>query len=130
MRTLRIVLGLATALIAVSGPAAPASAAAPLSTPPVRAALADCGGAPTAEALADFFDQSIPDSLAKNKVPGTVVSVVSGDQIAFSKGYGLSNVEDKVSFDPDRSLVRIASISKLFTFTAVMQQVQAGRLDL
>jgi len=130
MRTLRIVLSVAAALMAVPVLAAPARAAAVSSTPPTRAALADCGGAPTAEALADFFDQSIPDALVKNKVPGTVVSVVSGDQIAFSKGYGLSNVEDKVPFDSDRSLVRIASISKLFTFSAVMQQVQAGRLDL
>ena len=130
MRIQPIVLGLAAALIAVPGLAGPVSAARRLSIPPTRAALADCGGAPTAEALADFFDQSIPDSLAKNKVPGAVVSVVSGDRSRSPRDTGWPMWRTTYRSIPDRSLVRIASITKLFTWTAVMQQVQAGRLDL
>ncbi len=48
----------------------------------------------------------------------------------FAKGYGLADVERGVAFSASRSLVRIASITKLFTWTAVMQQVETGRLDL
>jgi len=94
-----------------------------------EAAPAGCV-APTAEALSGFFDGHVPGLLDRFHVPGAVVSVVSGDATVFARGYGLADREHGVAFDPDRSLVRIASITKLFTWTAVMQQVQAGRLDL
>src|SRR5262249_13931450 len=87
-------------------------------------------GAATPAAVAGFFDQNLAPTLAPNKVPGAVVSVVSGGQTVFAKGYGLADAAHGVAFDPEHSLVRIASISKLFTWTAVMQQLAAGRLDL
>jgi CubicO group peptidase (beta-lactamase class C family) len=80
--------------------------------------------------VAELFDATLPDALAKTRTPGTVVSVVSGGQTVFAKGYGVADTERGTAFDPDRSLVRIASITKLFTWTAVMQQVEAGKLDL
>lgn len=73
--------------------------------------------APNASTLREFFG-AIP-SVAPG---GMVVSVVSGDQTVLAQGYG--------TLDAQRSLVRIASITKLFTWTAVMQQVEAGRLGL
>ncbi|GII81559.1 FmtA-like protein [Sphaerisporangium rufum] len=85
---------------------------------------------PGERALADFFDAAMADGLAAGHVPGAVVSVVGGGKTIFSNGYGLADVENRRPFDPDTSLVRIASITKLFTWTAVMQQVQLGRLDL
>ncbi|WP_162907252.1 serine hydrolase domain-containing protein [Allorhizocola rhizosphaerae] len=80
--------------------------------------------------LAEFLDDAVPRLLRQDRIPGAVVSVVSAGSTAFAKGYGMANVEDAVAFDASRSLVRIASITKLFTWTAVMQQVEAGRLDL
>jgi CubicO group peptidase (beta-lactamase class C family) len=96
---------------------------------PAFAAPAGCGTA-TPAALAAFFDGSVPDRLVRDRVPGVVVSVVTGDKTVFAKGYGSADLDAQVAFDPARSLVRIASITKLFTWTAVMQQVEAGRLDL
>jgi CubicO group peptidase (beta-lactamase class C family) len=84
----------------------------------------------TSADLAGFFDSVVPARLQRDHVPGAVVSVVDHDTQLFAKGYGLADTARNVAFDPDRSLVRIASISKLFTYTAVMQQVQAGRIDL
>lgn len=99
--------------------------------PAVTAALdEDRCAAATGDALADFFDRAIPDLLRDTRVPGAVVSVVSGDSVAFAQGYGLADVARGTPASPTRSLVRIASITKLFTWTAVMQQVEAGRLDL
>jgi CubicO group peptidase (beta-lactamase class C family) len=98
-----------------------------VAAPPV--ALATCASATPAE-LASFFDSTVPARLQQDHAPGAVVSVVDHDSQLFAKGYGLADTARGVAFDPDRSLVRIASISKLFTFTAVMQQVQAGRIDL
>ncbi|MFI5496767.1 serine hydrolase domain-containing protein [Actinoplanes sp. NPDC051859] len=100
----------------------------PLATP-AAAAPAGCRTA-TPGAVAEFFDTRLPGRLAADRVPGAAVSVAAGGTTAFSKGYGLADVEHHVPFDATRSLVRIASISKLFTWTAVMQQVAAGRLDL
>ncbi|MFF5108386.1 serine hydrolase domain-containing protein [Streptosporangium sp. NPDC000509] len=85
---------------------------------------------PDEHALADFFDAAMADGLVANHVPGAVVSVVGGGRMLFSKGYGLADIENRRPFAPDTSMVRIASITKLFTWTAVMQQVQQGRLDL
>ncbi|GGK99093.1 hypothetical protein Ppa06_47050 [Planomonospora parontospora subsp. parontospora] len=86
--------------------------------------------APDRAALAGFFDRAVPDRLTRDRVPGAVVSVVAGDRAVFTGGYGLADTRRGVAFDPARSLVRIGSITKLFTWTAVMQQVEAGRLDL
>lgn len=113
----RALLALAACAAVLAGPA------------PAGAAPAACPG-PTRTALAGFFDTAVPGLLARNRVPGAVVSVVSGGRTVFSGGYGLADTRRKTPFDASRSLVRIASITKLFTWTAVMQQVEAGRLDL
>jgi CubicO group peptidase (beta-lactamase class C family) len=84
----------------------------------------------TPAALGNFFDGALPGGLAEFHVPGAVVSVVSGGDTVFAKGYGEADTERGTGFDPARSLVRIASVTKLFTWTAVMQQVEAGKLDL
>src|SRR5690348_6867006 len=93
----------------------------------VLVAPAPAWSAPT---YGSFFDQALPSRLAQFHVPGAVVSVVSGGHEVFAKGYGKASLESGAPFDPATSLVRIASITKLFTWTAVMQQVAAGRLDL
>jgi CubicO group peptidase (beta-lactamase class C family) len=48
----------------------------------------------------------------------------------FSKGYGFLDVENRIPVDPETTLFRPGSISKLFTWVAVMQQVEQGKLDL
>jgi len=77
-----------------------------------------------------FFDQALPSRLSQYHVPGAVVSVVADGKEVFAKGYGKASLQSGAPIDPATSLVRIASITKLFTWTAVMQQVEAGRLDL
>lgn len=84
----------------------------------------------TPESAAGFFDRVVPGRLTADRVPGLSVSVVAGGRTVFAKGYGYADVERRIPFSASRTLVRIASITKLFTWTAVMQQVQAGRLDL
>jgi CubicO group peptidase (beta-lactamase class C family) len=112
-----LILGLFTA--ALTFPAAQQAAAAPASCQEL-----------TPSAVAAFFDGKVPTALGRDHVPGAVVSVTAAGKPLFAKGYGLADVEHGVAFDPQRSLVRIASITKLFTWTAVMQQVEAGKLDL
>ncbi len=73
-----------------------------------------------------FFDQA----LEKEQIPGAVVTLVRDGEILFTKGYGYANVEKKIPVVPDRTLFRVASVSKLFTDTAVMQLYERGLLNL
>ena len=58
------------------------------------------------------------------------VAVVKDGQVYFAKGYGWADVEHQVPVDATNTLFRPGSVSKLFTWTAVMQLVEQGKLDL
>jgi CubicO group peptidase (beta-lactamase class C family) len=80
--------------------------------------------------LEAWLDGFIPYAIAKGDVAGAVVVVVKDGQVLLQKGYGYANVKEKKPVDPERTLFRPGSVSKLFTWTAVMQQVERGKLDL
>src|SRR5436190_22592054 len=84
----------------------------------------------TAENLNAWLDGFVPFAIAKGDVPGAVVVVVKDGQILASRGYGYADVAKKTKVDPATTMFRPGSISKLFTWTAVMQQVEAGKIDL
>ena len=69
-------------------------------------------------------------ALEESHTAGGVVAVVSGGRIFFAKGYGYSDWEARTPVDPETTLFRIGSVSKLFVWTSVMQMVEAGLLDL
>lgn len=79
--------------------------------------------------VCNFFESRMNNLLEKYHIPGATVSVTEHDKIIFSGGYGKADVEKKTQFT-DKSLVRVASISKLFTYTAVMQLVEQGKIKL
>src|SRR6266852_3312474 len=84
----------------------------------------------TAANLASVVDPLMEEWIGKHRGPGAVVVVVMRDGPVFAKGYGFSDIDAKKPFTADATLVRPGSISKLFTGIAVMQLVDAGRLDL
>jgi len=84
----------------------------------------------TAAAVGAFLDGVMPLQLAREDIAGAVLLVVKDGKILFAKGYGYSDVEKRVPVSPDATLFRPGSISKLFTWTAVMQLVEQGKLDL
>jgi CubicO group peptidase (beta-lactamase class C family) len=88
---------------------------------------------PSADRRADFpafLDGLVTAAMKDERLPGVVVSVTDRDRLLLARGWGFADVEQKTSMDPQRTLVRIGSISKTMTFTAVMQLVEAGRIDL
>lgn len=100
---------------------------------PGSPALAQTLAAPkalNAESIAAVLDPVMADWIGKRNGPGAVVAVVTRDATVFAKGYGLADIAAKRPFAADRTLVRPGSISKLFTAIAVMQLVEAGKLDL
>lgn len=62
--------------------------------------------------------------------PGASITVVKDGEIFFSKGYGYANIEEKILVDPQKTVFEYGSISKLFVWTAAMQLVEQGKLDL
>ena len=79
---------------------------------------------------AAFFDQFYAQEMNKEHVPGAVVALVKDGKILFTKGYGHANVDKQTPVAPDTTLFRVASLSKLFTDTGVMQLYERGLLDL
>ena len=77
-----------------------------------------------------FLDGFVPMQLERENIAGAVVLVVKDGAIFFAKGYGYSDVDKKSPVTVDATLFRPGSISKLFTWTAVMQLVEQGKLDL
>jgi len=77
-----------------------------------------------------WLDGFMPYALAKGDIPGAVVVVVKDGQVLTERGFGYSNVAKKTKVDPKTTMFRPGSISKLFTWTAVMQQVEQGKIDL
>lgn len=95
----------------------------PATTPPVAPQL-------TKEDVGAFLDGIVPQQLARENIGGATLVVVKDGQVLFTRGYGYSDVEKKSPVVPETTLFRPGSISKLFTWTAVMQQVEQGKIDL
>ena len=84
----------------------------------------------TAADIESFLDGVMPLQLAREDIAGAVIAVVKDGKILFAKGYGYSDVAKRTPVSPEATLFRPGSISKLFTWTAVMQLVEQGKLDL
>lgn len=77
-----------------------------------------------------WLDGFIPYALKAGAIPGAVVVVVKDGQPLTMRGFGYSDLKTEKPVDPELTLFRPGSVSKLFTWTAVMQLVQAGKLNL
>ncbi|MFC7329315.1 serine hydrolase domain-containing protein [Marinactinospora rubrisoli] len=99
---------------------------------PASAAVADdLGGQPLTERnVRAFLDRRVPELLAAQRVPGAAVVVVSGGRQLVAEGYGVADVDSAVPVDPAGTAFPLDSVTKSLTATAVMQQVEQGRLDL
>jgi len=98
---------------------------------PMTAAPSPAGApAMTADDVSAFLDGVMPLQLRREDVAGAVIVVVKDGKILFAKGYGYANVEKRIPVSPDLTLFRPGSISKLFNWTSIMQQVEQGKLDL
>ncbi|PSP51718.1 serine hydrolase [Halobacteriales archaeon QH_1_68_42] len=77
----------------------------------------------------DWIDSRMQAYMNRNDVPGLSVAITKDERLVFAKGYGLADRDAGEEVRPSHRF-RIASISKPVTAVAVMQLVEAGRLDL
>jgi len=77
-----------------------------------------------------FLDDLLGKEMEEYHIPGAAVSVVKDGKLFFAKGYGYADIEKGIPVDPEQTIFSVGSISKTFTWTAVMQLVEQGKLDL
>ena len=130
MRLTAILSALVGSVLLLAGPGAsqaPAKAPTPPPAPTVPPATAHTLDAADVNAWLDGY---IPYAIHSGDIAGAVVVVVKDGQILTERGYGYADVKAEKPVDPKTTLFRPGSVSKLFTWTAVMQQVEAGKIDL
>ncbi|MDO8902234.1 MAG: serine hydrolase domain-containing protein [Phenylobacterium sp.] len=80
--------------------------------------------------LEAYLDGVIGSAMARDRIAGVTVSVVQDGQVILKKGYGHASLSPQRQVDPDRTLFRIGSISKTFTWILLMEEIQAGRIRI
>lgn len=80
--------------------------------------------------LESFLDGLLAQEMAGHHIAGAAVAVVRDGQLLLAKGYGHADLERGIRVDPTETVFRIGSVTKLFAWTAVMQLVEQGKLDL
>jgi CubicO group peptidase (beta-lactamase class C family) len=116
-----------------TGPAplpAQSAAAAPLAPSTAQPAQTPEAHALTADDLHTFFDGLVPYAIHRGDIAGATFAVVKDGKLIFSQGYGYADLKTKTPVIPDVTEFRPGSVSKLFTWTAVMQLVEQHKLDL
>lgn len=87
-------------------------------------------GPTTVEEMEAFVDGFMYSQMKAGPVAGAAVIVVKDGQVFFQKGYGYEDADKHTPVDPAQTLFRPGSVSKLFTWTSIMQLVEQGKLDL
>ncbi len=80
--------------------------------------------------LETFLDGVISVQLTDDHIPGATVAVVKDGRLFFARGYGDADLQHGKLVSADTTLFRVGSVSKLFTWTAVMQLAEQGKVDL
>jgi len=75
------------------------------------------------------LDRIINEYVNAEFVPGLSVGVVYNNEVIYTKGFGVKNVDTKELID-EKSLFHMASVSKTFVATGIMQLVEQGKINL
>ncbi|WP_043674180.1 serine hydrolase domain-containing protein [Clavibacter michiganensis] len=134
-RRLAATVGALALAVAIPLAAGAATAATPTDPPPPAPPQHQQGGHDLTKADVDaWLDGAVGSALPTTGIPGAAVSVVADGQVLTTRGYGLADTGTEGSparpVDPDRTLFRVGSVSKVVSATAVMQLVEEGRLNL
>jgi CubicO group peptidase (beta-lactamase class C family) len=110
--------------------ALPQQLAAPQAPGEERASVAAAAHELTAEDANAWLDGYLPYALKTGDIAGAVVAIVKDGAVVTERGFGFSDEDKRTPVDPKLTLFRPGSVSKLILWTAVMQQVEAGKIDL
>src|SRR5690242_18291204 len=106
----------------------------PALAPSVEALTVKPSSSPTPlgdpQELEIFLDGVMTKQLIDNHIPGATISIVKDDRLLLDKGYGYADIQQGKKVQANNTLFRLGSVSKLFTWTAMMQLVEEGKVDL
>lgn len=80
--------------------------------------------------VASILDTIIQKRMDRYHIPGFAFAIVKDGKIFLSKGYGYSNLENKIRVEADKTIFRIGSVTKVFTAAAMMQLVDEQKINL
>ena len=80
--------------------------------------------------LEKFIDQQLQTEVDKNNIAGATITIIKDGKTLFQKGYGYADIANQKKVDGKNTLFRVASISKLFVWVAIMKLQEEGKLDL
>ena len=115
---------------ATASPPAPPEPPVSTAAPPASTAALPSAHPLDANDLHAWLDGLLPYGLKTGDIAGAVIAVVKDGKVIFQEGYGYSDVEKRTPMDAEKTMIRPGSTSKLFTWTAVMQLVEQGKIDL
>jgi CubicO group peptidase (beta-lactamase class C family) len=82
------------------------------------------------DAVAALVDAFFPPEMERRQIPGAVFVFVANGTVALARGFGAAQLQPRRAVDPERTVFRLASVSKTITATAALQLVEQGRLSL
>ncbi len=84
---------------------------------------------PSDTQLTEFFLRETPAFMQRNHIAGATLAIVRSGRVLQLKGFGVADVAQNTPVDPEKTRFRIGSISKLFIWTALHQQMERGALE-
>ena len=120
--------------VTLAGCASGATGATAEPAPPAPPQHQPGGHSLTQDDVDTWLDGAIGSALQTTGIPGATVSVVADGKLLTARGYGMADTgtgeTPAEAVDPERTLFRVGSVSKVVSATAVMQLVEKGDLDL
>ena len=117
----------ALAVLLLTATVGPAVAVSPPAASPVFTTTVDSSDR---AAITAFFERELPASMARNDVPGGVLTVVHDGEVILLEGYGHADVETATPVDPHTTVFHTGSVAKVVTTTGVVQLADAGVVDV
>lgn len=74
-------------------------------------------------------DSRVMTFIDKYNVPGASIAISKNEKMIYAKGYGMANTSTSEAVTP-KSVLRVASISKMFTGVSILKLVEDGELNL
>jgi CubicO group peptidase (beta-lactamase class C family) len=84
----------------------------------------------TDSSLVAYVTTEVPRLMKELSIPGAVVTLVQHDRVIMNRGFGVADVARGIPVDPDSTEFRVASVAKVFTALAVLQQVESGQVQV
>lgn len=78
----------------------------------------------------DFLNGVFQQQLEDSDIPGIMAVAVDENGLIYSNSFGHAHLDKNQELDPAETLMRTGSTGKIFTWLALLQQVEAGNVDL